>query len=79
MSYNWGSITDAVLHDVLIMGALAAQVFVKNPAHQETAGKLIGAVNQLLQVVSPQLESVGSATTQVNQSAPNSLNTIIAK
>jgi hypothetical protein len=79
MSTNWGSVTDKILHDVLIMGALAAQVFVKNPAHQQTAGNLINAVNELLQVVSPQLENVGANTVQTTQITASSLNTIITK
>lgn len=49
------TITDDFLHDVLLMGALAASIFVKNPAHQETAGLLIQAVTNLLKTVDAQL------------------------
>lgn len=49
------TITDAVLHDVLLLGALAASIFVKNPAHQQTAGLLINAVNNVLQTIDKQL------------------------
>jgi flagellar biosynthesis protein FlhB len=52
-----GTITDEVLHDILLMGALAASIFVKNPVHQQVAGQLINAVNTVLQTVVPQLEN----------------------
>lgn len=49
------TITDDVLHDVLLMGALAASIFVKNPQHQQTAGLLINAVANLLKTIDAQL------------------------
>lgn len=58
-----GTVTDEVLHDVLLMGALAASVFVKNPVHQAIAGSLINAVNELLQHIDPQLTGKANPTT----------------
>ena len=55
MGINVGEVSDTILHDILLMGALAASIFVKNPAHQQTAGLLINAVNQMIQVLDPQL------------------------
>ena len=50
-----GAIVDTVLHDVILTGILAASIFVKNPAHQQTAASLIQAVQQLLPVLDAQL------------------------
>jgi hypothetical protein len=50
-----GVLIDTILHDVLIAGTLAASIFVKNPAHQQTAGAMINAVNVLLKFLDPQL------------------------
>jgi hypothetical protein len=50
-----GQITDEVLHDLLLAGAFAAKIFVKNPQHQQQAGNLISAIAQVMQVIDPQL------------------------
>jgi hypothetical protein len=65
---KFGKITDMILHDVITVGVLSASIFVKNPAHQETAGKLINAVAQLLPMLDAQLNP-GNVTIQ-NDPAP---------
>lgn len=59
---SFGSKFDMVLHDFVVMGIFAASIFVKNPAHQETAGKIIQAVTQLLPALDAQLNP-GNPTT----------------
>lgn len=56
-----GIIIDEVLHDTLLVGALAAQIFVKNATHQQTAALLINAVAKLLPVLDGQLTGAGPA------------------
>jgi hypothetical protein len=50
-----GQIADAVLHDVLFLGSIAASIYVKNPGHQQQAAALISAISQLLPVLDSQL------------------------
>lgn len=50
-----GQIADTILHDVIATGILAASIFVKNPAHQQTAANLINAVQTLLPMLDAQL------------------------
>ncbi len=56
-----GFIIDEVLHDTLLVGALAAQIFVKNVTHQQTAALLINAVAKLLPVLDGQLTGAAPA------------------
>lgn len=46
---------DEILEDTLLLGSMAASIFVKNPNSQATAGKLINSVAQMLQVIEAQL------------------------
>lgn len=57
-----GEIIDTVLHDVILTGVLAASIFVKNPAHQQTASLIINAISQLL----PQLDAQLNGTPKTN-------------
>lgn len=56
-----GQIADTILHDVIATGILAASIFVKNPASQQTAANLINAVQQLLPMLDAQLNPGGTA------------------
>lgn len=49
-----------ILADVLMLGTLAAKIFVKNPEHQQTAGALISASSQALQVIEAQINPTDS-------------------
>jgi len=49
------TIFDDILNDTLLMGSLAASIWVKNPASQTTAGKVINAVALLLQTIDAQM------------------------
>lgn len=66
MGTTVGQKVDTVLHDIIAVGILAASIFVKNAAHQETASKLIQAVGQLLPMLdnqlNPQNPTPGTAT-----------------
>ena len=48
-------VLDDVLNDVLAMGALAAQLYVKNPNHQAESANLINAVSQVLSLIESQI------------------------
>lgn len=48
---KWETELDAVLHALLSLGAIAANIFVKSPLHRQMAGQVILGVNQALPVV----------------------------
>lgn len=50
-----------ILDDVLLGGAAAAEIFVKNPNHQTEAAHLITAFSNLLQVIHAQINGNQSA------------------
>lgn len=56
-----GNVIDTVLHDVILTGVLAASIFVKNAAHQQTASLIINAMAQLLPVLDAQLNGTPKA------------------
>jgi hypothetical protein len=57
------NIFEDVLDDTLMLGSLAASIFVKNPASQTTAAKLLNAAATLLAEIHSQLHpTVASAT-----------------
>ena len=52
---------ETLIHDLIAFGFLAASIFVKNPASQEHAAKIIGALNDhLLPLIDP---ATGKAVT----------------
>ncbi len=57
------NVIENILDDVLLGGAAAAQIFVKNPAHQQTAAQLIQAFSGLLQVIHQQINGGASPAT----------------
>lgn len=56
------NIFEDVLDDTLLLGSLAASIFVKNPASQTTAAKLIGAAATLLAEIHAQLHPTAAVT-----------------
>lgn len=58
---DWEKISSIVLHDVIAAGILAASIFVKNPAHQQTAASLINAVNTLMPMLDASLAAKPAA------------------
>lgn len=72
-----------VLNDALLLGSLAASIFVKSVPHQALAANLINASAQLIQVIDAQLTGTTAApvSTQpatVASPAPAQLNTAAA-
>lgn len=62
-------ILEDVLNDTLLLGSLAASIFVKNPIHQQQAGNLINAAAKLIQIIDAQIEAAKAQPVQNNQSA----------
>ena len=60
-------ILEDVLNDTLLLGSLAASIFVKNPMHQNQAGNLINAAARLIQVIDAQIEAAKPQPVQNNQ------------
>lgn len=62
-----GVVLEDVLNDALLLGSLAASIFVKNPNNQTTAAAVINAVAQLVQVIDGQIS--GSSSTSSSSSS----------
>lgn len=57
---KWETVTDELLHTFLNLGVIAANIFVKSPAHRQLAGLLIQGVNEAL----PLIDSTLGVSTQ---------------
>ena len=66
INMNYKAVIEDVLKDALLGGALAAEIFVKNPAHQDSAARMLTAANTLIQAITSQMNgqvnAVKSAT-----------------
>lgn len=67
-----GTVIEDVLDDALLLGSLAASIFVKSPAHQATAGNLISAVAQLIQVIDGQISGSSSTSSSTSSASVSS-------
>lgn len=59
-----GQKIDSVLHLFVLMGIEAASIFVKNPAHQQTAQQIINGVSAVLPALDAELNGGAATTTQ---------------
>lgn len=50
-----GQVFDTVLHDFVLLGMLAASVFVKNPQSRAKAGAIMNLVQQAMPILDAQL------------------------
>lgn len=78
---NAGVIFEDVLNDALLLGSLAASIFVKSVPHQALAANLINASAQLIQVIDAQLSGttavpVSTQPATVTSATPAQLNTV---
>ena len=62
---SFQDILSAILKDALLGGALAAEVFVKNPTHQAEAARMLSAANTLIQTISEQLSGQSQQTQNI--------------
>lgn len=61
MKFNWATFGENLLQDALLGGALAAEIFVKNPNSQNEAARMLSAANTLVQTIIGQIH--GTAPT----------------
>lgn len=69
---NYKTVIEDVLKDALLGGALAAEIFVKNPAHQDSAARMLTAANTLIQAITTQM---GGGQQNVLPASSSSLST----
>jgi len=60
---NIQTILSDVLKDALLGGALASEIFVKNPTHQQEAANMLSAANTLIKNITAQLNPATASVT----------------